>query len=998
MCVPISETLSDLQKQAIGQLANTLDANICNGHPMVSLGESEALLSSKKYDYCGRPVEFMHDLICEKVLPAWPRIGQAAIQPIEAFLEEDTKKTFLDPKSLLLPKDKMPFNALRSRVRATDQEWHRIVQEGFMRGMFKPVEDSEIPRDRSGHYITNGAGGVAKEKMIDGKPHQCQRFISILCPINSVTLPIPGSQDTLPYIGQLTGLMLEEDESLYLDSEDLQSAFNLFSVPDSWLGYFAYSKKVDSSAFGLEPGKQMRPALAVVPMGWHSAVALVQEAVRHLVFVKSGVPKQISAEKSRPLPAGKSVAVIYLDNFDEIEVIRTCDLDLQKEGTEMTPFHQKFNSVCDELGLPRNEGKQLIHAYAGGMQGGEFDGRRGILKIGPEKLRNYLQLSLALLARKSWSEFQLRHWTGKTAFLATFKRSLFSGMGKVFDLIELSRKGEVKPNVTVVDEVMVILLQSSLSQSRLRSVLSPVISCTDASPTGGGSGVATQFRKEVLHEDEKVEFHEACGHCGKELDLLTMFHYDCPSSCGTSMCSAQCLAKHRHECTVRSRLRPVFGERFSGPQYPLSKALGLAGVFVQPPLDLLVEGDPWDFFTPEGKRRLEDYEDDGELEATHWAPECKTFSAARGRPIWTTSGRWIQGPPALRSSEMPWGFDKLSKKDSFAVRRGNGMGRRSLQGVKDSHSSSLSSLEHPWSSHLWFTPEAVELMGIPGIFVTTFSHCCFGGRRVKWTTLVHNIPALHEAMHLEDCPGHQGLLAYEVHDEEGVLVFDTAQEAEYPWKMCKVYAQAVVTQLKRQKPSPVGDMPFDHQSAIVMALKSSTRGFQSAEMASRAAAQVFDVLKTMSQGMEAEHLRNLLRHVCLRGSDIKIMCSSEDGSQSMMAPYPAFAWEWKTKLAFRWKQHQHINVLEISAFLVEFRRRTREASSLRTRFFNVTDSQVMFHCLTKGRSSSPRLNRLLRRTNALILISECQPLHLWTISKWNFADKPSRRFEPSHKT
>ena len=655
--------------------------------------------------------------------------------------------------------------------------------EGFLRGMFKPVEDSEIPRDGAGHFITNGAGGVLKEKMVDGRRMDCQRFISILCPINSVTIPISGSQDTLPYIGQLTGLMLEEDESLYLDSEDLQSAFNLFSVPDNWLGFFAYSKKVDSSAFGLPPGKQMRPALAVVPMGWHSAVALVQEAVRHLVFDKSEVPRHISAEKSKPLPAGKSVAVVYLDNFDEIEIIKTCDADLQKEGTEMTGFHKKVNEVCDELGLPRNEGKQLIHAYVGGMQGGEFDGLQGILKIGSDKLRNYLQLSLALLSRKSWTEFQLRHWTGKTAFLATFKRSLFAGMGKVFDLIELSRKGEVRPNATVVDEIMVILLQSSLSQARLRAVLSDEISCTDASPSGGGSGVATQFKETTAGEDERVEFHDACGHCGKDLDLLTM-HYDCPSSCGTSMCSAKCQSLHRAGCTVSSRLRPVFGERFSGPTYPLSKAIALEGLFIQPPLDKLVEGDEWDFFTPEGKERLDDYENDGELECTHWAPECKTFSSARGRPIWTTTGRWIRGPPALRSSEEPWGFQRLSKGDGFLVRRGNAMAKRSIQGVKSNHSSGkMGSMEHPWGSHLWFTPEAVELMGIPGIFVTNFSHCCFGGRRVKWTTLVHNIPAVHEALDLEDCPGHQGLLQYEVHDEDGQLTFDTAEEAEYPWNM-----------------------------------------------------------------------------------------------------------------------------------------------------------------------------------------------------------------------
>ena len=687
--------------------------------------------------------------------------------------------------------------------------------------------------------------------------------------------------------------------------------------------------------------------------------------------------------------------MVYLDNFDEIQIIKSLSVDLAKEGSEPSQFHVAFNKACDELGLPRNESKQLVHAFAGGMQGGEFDGHRGILKLGSDKLRNYINLSMALLARKSWNEFQLRHWTGKTAFLqATFKRSLFSGMAKIFELVQLAQKGDVYPNPTVMDEVFVLMTQACLSQVNLKATISTEISCTDASPTGGGSGVATQFKKGDLIEDQKVEFNNTCQTCGTHVGIPEPGSYTCPSGCGGVMCSVACQSAHRAKCTIKSALRPVFGERFSGPTFPLSKAMAQAGIFVQPPLDYLMEGDEWDFFTPQGKERLEEYENDGELEASHWAPECKTFSAARGRPIYTTSGRWVSGPPALRNASCPWGFPKLSKANGFKVRQGNAMAKKSLNGVKEAHmGGKLASVEHPWGSWLWSTPEAEELRNMPGMYVSSFSACCFGGRRVKWTTFVHNIPLLHQAIHKEDCPGHDGLLRYEVHDHGGELSFDTALEAEYAWGLCKAYAGAVAAQLRNQKPSPIGDMPFDRQSAILAALKTSTRGFQNAQLAERAAAQIYEVMKDMTAGMERSHLCSLLRRVCLRGSDIKLLCSSEDGAQSVMTPYPAFCWDWKTKLSFQWRQHQHINVLEISAFLVEYRRRTRNPSSLGSRFFNVTDSQVMFHCLTKGRSSSPKLNRLLRRINAVILMSECQPLHLWTISKWNYADRPSRRFQ-----
>eukprot|EP00438_Fugacium_kawagutii_P000030 Skav208216 [mRNA] locus=scaffold3686:21970:30201:- [translate_table: standard] len=278
ICVPFKPGLSGAQVKAIEMIAETVGHNVLGIEQLATYGEADALLSSKRYDYCGRPVEYLEELVCEKVIPAWPKVGQAGVQPIEAFLTDETKKAMKDPKSLLLPAEKMPQKALRSKVRATDSEWFKIVQAASLRGMMRPVDDSEVTRDREGHLITNGAGAVKKLKIVDGKPVSCQRFISVMCPINAVTQALEGSQDTLPYIGQLSGLMLEEDESLYLESEDLQSAFNLFRAPEEFLGFFAYGKKVDSSAFGLAPGTQMRPALSVIPMGWHSAVALVQEA------------------------------------------------------------------------------------------------------------------------------------------------------------------------------------------------------------------------------------------------------------------------------------------------------------------------------------------------------------------------------------------------------------------------------------------------------------------------------------------------------------------------------------------------------------------------------------------------------------------------------------------------------------------------------------------------------------------------------------------------
>ena len=69
----------------------------------------------------------------------------------------------------------------------------KIVEAAWERGMMRPVNDADVPRDRSGYLITNGVGAVFKEKMVDGKTIAAQRFILILCPINAVTTPLVGA-------------------------------------------------------------------------------------------------------------------------------------------------------------------------------------------------------------------------------------------------------------------------------------------------------------------------------------------------------------------------------------------------------------------------------------------------------------------------------------------------------------------------------------------------------------------------------------------------------------------------------------------------------------------------------------------------------------------------------------------------------------------------------------------------------------------------------------
>lgn len=177
--------------------------------------------------------------------------------------------------------------------------------------------------------------------------------------------------------------------------------------------------------------------------------------------------------------------------------------------------------------------------------------------------------------------------------------------------------------------------------------------------------------------------------------------------------------------------------------------------------------------------------------------------------------------------------------------------------------------------------------------------------------------------------------------------------------------------------------------------RGATRGLRDDAYVMRVVSAVRAILETMENGQETEHLRWLMRQVGLRGRDVRLTVESHEASKREgQAPYPAFRWLWKTVLSYKWGSSQHINILEASAILAEFRRRVRDPSMLGKRFFNVVDSMVMFYAMAKGRSPSKRLNRVLRRVMAVSVFARTIPVTLWTLSKWNFADLPSRRFDP----
>ena len=505
----------------------------------------------------------MEEIRAEKVIAAWPKVGQAAVQDALTFLPEKLKAKLLDPASCLKPVHEWPSEPRQSRVKASDEEWSKAVRAAYERGLMVAVEMDEVFKDQKGRPVLNGAGAAKKEKKVDGQVISAQRFISNLIPSNMFQDRLEGDDKLLPYLGQLTLLEQGEEEVWLVDSEDFTSCFNLCRLPSVWHKFMAFEKPVDASLLGGEQGKKVYPAMAVLPMGWVSSVAVLQSIVRTLVFKEADIPQESEVAKTQPVPADEDLTVIYLDSYDQLRKFRKGCEEVMAAG--MSERHERFLRVCEKLSLPLNEGKRLVASTLGALQGGELDGEDGRYGLSVQKMVKVITLGATMLAKDKWWEAELRHFIGKATFGCCFRRPLFAILENVFEEVaeRASQNDREVPRQDAWDEVAVMVLLTPLMYTNLRAKVDPGVSVTDASPTGGGAATAVEFQPApcTIERDPAV-----CAQCGK--DIPGHDRYPGPAVCGATLCSLSCVLTHREGaevCPRRTWRIPKFGERFAGP-------------------------------------------------------------------------------------------------------------------------------------------------------------------------------------------------------------------------------------------------------------------------------------------------------------------------------------------------------------------------------------------------------------------------------------------------
>ena len=90
--------------------------------------------------------------------------------------------------------------------------------------------------------------------------------------------------------------------------------------------------------------------------------------------------------------------------------------------------------------------------------------------------------------------------------------------------------------------------------------------------------------------------------------------------------------------------------------------------------------------------------------------------------------------------------------------------------------------------------------------------------------------------------------------------------------------------------------------------------------------------------------------------------------QSLRAQVPPKLWQWKAVCNWTWRnRREHINLKELRALLGSIRWRLFRLIERRCRVVHLVDNLVVLHVVSRGRSSSRQMQRVLGRLNAYML-------------------------------
>ena len=862
-----------------------------------------------------------------------------------------------------------------------------------------------------------------------------------LIPSNAVMVQLTGCVQELPGISQYMSLTLSEDESLCLSQSDMTAAFYLFGLPPQWRNFLAFNLVVDGKEVQLEEGVPYALACCVLPMGWASAVSVMQEASQ-LLLERHGLPRSQQVLRSRPLPPWLTAVLgeakdsrrawfhVYLDNFFAGE--RVCKGDSAKE---VSWVHEEAEKAWNTAGVLSSEKKKVSQANAVEELGANLDGEGQLLGASAGRLHRLVQSTCFLLSRKWIPRKWLQVIMGRWVHVLQFRRPGMAGTQMVWRMIS-GKKVTSSVELGTRRELLFLMLGCCLFHTFLGAKVSQVSTASDASGRGGAVGKSSSLTPEGEDFSRAlywpingpisvpvlvISLFNGIGGAFRSYDILGvevagLIGYD-TSKAATRVCSRRWPHANLHG-DVREISRKVVHDWLL--KYPHVEQVDLWAGF--PCVDLSsVKFQRLNLEGPDSRLFRE--------VVRVYELLLQVFGRAFPINFFVENVASMDKQAAQQISEIlgvrPY---RLQCSDAVPVSRPRfcwtNRALPLLQGIHVQDKGDFVEVEarapYP-QTYQWLREDCTWEGDRENVVFPTCMKAIKRARPPPAPAGLSRTPPDAQDRWAGDgfrYPPYQYKSQYLLWSDKGWRLLDSREREllhGYGWDHTAVCWSA--SDIKRdpegycdQRCSLVGDS-FSIYSFVIFAWASCYIHLPSLtyeHLASRMGMSpgfcapldsVCPLRRGLSYGstrgtpMTVGHLtRVLLTRVNHTGSDVRVTT----GAVMNPKAYPrqsacADWWHWDHVFSCRWQKQEHINRLEMRSILLALRWRVEHLGDANVRFIHLTDSYVSMSIISKGRSSSAMLMNILKKIAALEFGFNLFPILIHVESTENPTDAASRQ-------
>ena len=450
-------------------------------------------LREKRVSYSGEEMAKVHPLTLEQVVAALPPVEHGGCIPLVDFLLPATRDLVEHPERLLFDEFGDDLPPLQAKIHCKDDDLIPLAKELVRRNICGWIEWSEV-FEVKGQKVLSGMFGIEKSTVLpDGR--KAHRLIMNLIPSNGVMKTIVGRVRGLPSITSWMSVVTLGSERIRFWQADMCSAFYLFSLPPQWMRFLSFNLKVSGSLIGKCPSKFYALSCKVLPMGWTSSVALMQE-VAEQVIIRGGLSEAEQICKGSPLPSflveslaqGEREARpwwhCYLDNFcvgQNVSPPRTTEA-----GTMM---HEKAEEAWQKAGIVSSVKKRVVSAAEIQELGSNINGEVNTIGISGERFLKIVLATFYVLGCRRLERKLLQIVGGRWIHALQFRRAGMCVLQDIWKMTSGKAHGPLLP-FRVRRELLTLCCLVPLLHTSLSSPLMKVVTASDASLRGGAVGIS----------------------------------------------------------------------------------------------------------------------------------------------------------------------------------------------------------------------------------------------------------------------------------------------------------------------------------------------------------------------------------------------------------------------------------------------------------------------------------------------------------------------------